>query len=151
MTGSKMEQELKSVVQLAKKAAIEYYKLTKKPLGITGEIGELIAASELDLELAKPRTIGYDAEKEGIRYQIKTRANHKKTKSFYNQRTSKINIEADWDKLVLVLLDDNYELTELAVFDKEKITKELQKPGSRARSEKNTLSIRELKNIGQIT
>jgi len=41
MTNLKMEQELKSVVRIAKKAAIEYYKLTKKPLGITGEIGDM--------------------------------------------------------------------------------------------------------------
>src|SRR5258705_13943397 len=39
----------------------EYYQLTGKPLGITGEVAEYVAAEILKLELAPPRTSGFGA------------------------------------------------------------------------------------------
>ena len=39
----------------------EYYQLTGKPLGVTGEVAEFEAADKLRLKLAGPRTKGYDA------------------------------------------------------------------------------------------
>ena len=49
------------VMEAAKQVAIDYYRLTGKPLGITGEIGEYYAAKHLGLELAEARTPGFDA------------------------------------------------------------------------------------------
>jgi hypothetical protein len=40
---------------------VEYYEMTGKPLGATGEIAECRAASLLGLELAPPRSSGFDA------------------------------------------------------------------------------------------
>jgi hypothetical protein len=63
------------VLRTATAAAIGYYRLTGKPLGITGEIGEVLAAEHLHLKLAPPRTPGYDAtDRKGRRLQIKTRS-----------------------------------------------------------------------------
>lgn len=45
--------------------AAEYYRLTGKPLGVTGEVAEFIAAEHLGLELADARTAGYDAVRHG--------------------------------------------------------------------------------------
>ncbi len=52
---------LKRVMQEVKKLAKEYHQLTGKPLGITGEVGEIIAAHLLHLELKVARNPGYDA------------------------------------------------------------------------------------------
>ncbi len=41
--------------------AAEYYRLTSKPLGVTGEVAEYVAAELLGLALAPARTAGYDA------------------------------------------------------------------------------------------
>jgi hypothetical protein len=61
-----------------KPLAAEYYRLTGKPLGVTGEVAEYVAAEVLGLELVPPRTKGYDAMRrtpEGeVRIQIKGRA-----------------------------------------------------------------------------
>jgi hypothetical protein len=45
----------------AVKPLAEYYQLTGKPLGLTAEVAEYVAAEILGLELVRPRTRGYDA------------------------------------------------------------------------------------------
>jgi hypothetical protein len=56
--------EIARVMELlgkAKKLAQEYYDLTGKPLGITGEVAEYEAARILGVELTPARQNGYDA------------------------------------------------------------------------------------------
>ena len=63
------------ILERARKAAIDYYKITDKPLGITGEVGEYLGAKELGLKLAKAREPGFDAkDKKGNLIQIKSRS-----------------------------------------------------------------------------
>ena len=45
----------------AKSVAKRYYALTKKPLGVTGEISEFEAARHLGVSLTDARQAGYDA------------------------------------------------------------------------------------------
>ena len=52
---------LKRVIHEAKKIAMEYREITGKPLGITGEVGEFVAADLLGLTLTEARQPGYDA------------------------------------------------------------------------------------------
>ena len=67
-----------------KPLAAEYYRLTNKPPGVTGEVAEYVAAELLGLELAPPRTAGYDALRQTQqghqRIQIKERAYGKEAK-----------------------------------------------------------------------
>ncbi len=39
--------EIEEILERARTAAVQYYQLTGKPLGITGEIGEYLAAKYL--------------------------------------------------------------------------------------------------------
>jgi hypothetical protein len=57
-----------------KPLAATYYKITGKPLGVTGEIGEMEAADRLGLTLVPARTKGFDAWRRKEKFQIKTRA-----------------------------------------------------------------------------
>ena len=67
--------EIGEILARAKQAAVDYYRHTGKPLGITGEVGEYEAARLLGLKLADAREPGHDATDEsGLRYQIKARA-----------------------------------------------------------------------------
>ena len=62
------------ILERARAAAVDYYKVTGKPLGITGKYGEYVVAERLDLELAEVRMAGYDAtDSAGRRIQIKAR------------------------------------------------------------------------------
>ncbi len=52
---------VREILAAVKPLAAEYYQLTGKPLGVTGEVAEYVVAELLGLELAPPRTPGYDA------------------------------------------------------------------------------------------
>src|SRR4051812_8982961 len=69
---------VRDILATVKPLAAEYYHLTGRPLGVTGEIAEYVAAEILGLELAPPRTHGYDAIRRTSdgqhRIQIKGRA-----------------------------------------------------------------------------
>lgn len=73
MTGHTLPaSDIGEILTRAKKAAVDYYQLTGKPLGITGEVSEFEAARLLGLTLVPPRVPGYDDA--GHRDQIKSRA-----------------------------------------------------------------------------
>ncbi|HEY7548526.1 MAG TPA: hypothetical protein VH913_03290 [Hyphomicrobiaceae bacterium] len=59
--GSDQAQRLREILSDIKALAVEYYQLTGKPLGVTGEVAEYVVAQTLGLELAPPRTPGNDA------------------------------------------------------------------------------------------
>ena len=52
---------VREILAAVKPLAAEYYQLTKKPLGVTSEVAEYVAAEILGLELVPARTVGYDA------------------------------------------------------------------------------------------
>src|SRR6202040_1479489 len=76
--------ELAEIVAAAKAVARRYRRLTRRPLGITGEVAEYQAARFLGLRLADVRQNGYDAvgETDGIvtRFQIKGRCTFETSK-----------------------------------------------------------------------
>jgi hypothetical protein len=93
MTTPEERNELREVVRLAKELASKYYRLTGKPLGATGEIGEVEVVEKLGLEIVPVRTIGYDALRGKDRIQIKTRTAGPRIKG----RMSRIKIDAPCD------------------------------------------------------
>lgn len=65
---------IEDLIDRVKPLAAKYYRLTGKPLGVTGELGEQEVARLLDLQLAPARTAGHDAtDRQGRKYQIKAR------------------------------------------------------------------------------
>jgi len=122
-----------AVLRAAKHAAISYYRLTGKPLGITGEIGEVMAAQALKLKLAPPRTPGYDAkDRKGRRLQIKARCIPRNRRIGY-QRIGTIQLNHAWDAVVLVLLDERFELREIYEAPRRTVRAMLTKTKSKAR------------------
>lgn len=137
---------LKSVIQQTKKVAKQYREITGKPLGITGEVGEFIAADLLGLKLTEARQPGYDAiAPDGRRIQIKTRCVLRDTTS--TQRLGGIKFGHEWDTVILVLIDADFE--PIAIYEalRANIVRELTKPGSKARNERGALSISKFKTI----
>lgn len=139
-----------AVLEQAKEAAIEYYELTGKPLGITGELGEYYAAQLLDLELAEARTAGFDAtDEQGSKIQIKSRRLPPGKKK-YSQRVGGIKLDNEWDLVALVLLTEHFDPYEIYEADRPSIAEALTKPGSKARNERGALSISKFKSIGTL-
>ncbi|HMB75487.1 MAG TPA: hypothetical protein VKN76_03750 [Kiloniellaceae bacterium] len=142
-------EDLGEILDRARRAAIDYYRLTGKPLGITGEIGEYEAARLLGLDLADAREPGYDAtSRDGTRYQIKTRALPESAKG-KSQQVGSIRLDHAWDKVLLVLLDENFETTEIWQAGREAVTAAIRAPGSKARNERGSLAVSKFKSIGE--
>jgi hypothetical protein len=149
MTGRDKAWRVRNLLAAAKPLAAEYYQLTGKPLGVTGEIAEYVAAEKLGLELAPPRTAGYDAVRHTPqgprRFQIKGRAYGDDAKP--GQRIGRIKRGAPCDAVLLVLLDNRTleprEMWEASYADVEKC---LARAGSKAR-ERGALGVREFKRI----
>jgi hypothetical protein len=125
--------ELLVLLQQAKKLAKRYLELTGRPLGITGEIAEAEAARLLNLELAPARTAGYDALRGTERLQIKGRVLHPKGGI---ERVGAINKDKDWDAVLLVILDQNYDAAKIYEASREVVITEMARhgPDSEARA-----------------
>jgi hypothetical protein len=140
---------VREILAAVKPLAAEYYRLTGKPLGVTGEVAEYVAAEILGLELVPPRTRGYDAIRQTSagahqRIQIKGRAYGEKTKA---QRLGIIKRGAPSDAVLLVLLDNRtLEPREMWEAPTSAVEERLAVPGSKAR-ERGALGVREFKRL----
>lgn len=136
----------------AKALAREYYALTGKPLGVTGEVAEYEAARILGVELTAARQAGYDAiERVGgatKKLQIKGRCLQENCKP--GQRLGSIRTEHDWDAVLMVLLDYEFNATEIYEAQRENVEGALKAPGSKARNVRGALSVSKFKSIGTL-
>jgi hypothetical protein len=140
------------ILREAKILAQQYRGLTGKPLGITGEVAEYEAARILGVELTAARQAGYDAtEKTGgriRRLQIKGRCLLPNCKP--GQRLGSIDITKQWDSVLMVLLDHNFNAVEIHEAKRKAVLAALATPGSKARNERGALGVAKFKAIGKM-
>ncbi len=139
------------LISEARKLASNYRKATGKPLaGVSVEIARNDAARLLDLDLCEPQTAGYDAvgrgKWEGKRIQIKGRAIFDESKT--GQRVGQLKMDQEWDRVVLVLMDAEYEPFEIYAAARDEIAEATTAAGQR--SGRGALSVAKFKNIGQL-
>jgi hypothetical protein len=138
---------VRKILAEVKPLAAEFYRLTGKPLGVTGEVAEYVAAEILGLELATARTCGYDALRGAERIQIKGRAYG--IDATPSQRMSRIKLDAACDTVLLVLLDNTtLDAREMWEAPFEGVKALLEKPGSKAR-ERGALGVPAFKRIAK--
>ncbi|WP_300375659.1 hypothetical protein [Henriciella sp.] len=139
------------ILKQVKKLAVEYYDITGKPLGVTGEIAEVEAAQHLGLELTEARTEGYDAvRRDGnniTRIQIKGRW---KRQGKNWGRVGSINTTKAFDTVMLVLMQGRYEVAEIWEAPRAAILDRLSKPGSKSRNERGSLGVSQFKSIATL-
>lgn len=151
MNDADYARRLSDILAEVKALAAEYYRLTGKPLGVTGEVAEHVAAKALNLELAPPRTEGYDAIRRTAsgeqRIQIKGRAFGPDAKP--GQRLGTIKRGAPCDTVLFVLLDNRtLELREMWEAPYAAVEARLAVPGSKARA-RGSLGVPEFKRLAQ--
>ena len=124
------------LISQARILAADYRRTMGKPLaGISSEIAEYDAVNLLGLELCNPRVSGYDAigtgDRAGKRVQIKARVIPDGKRS--GQRVGQLKLEQDWDLVVLVVMDENYEPVEVYEVDRKTVDElaSTSKPGKR--------------------
>ena len=137
------------ILETAKSLATEYYALTGKPLGVTGEMGEYAAAKALGLDLSVARQAGYDAiGQDGRTIQIKGRVIQ--GKQSMAGRVGSIDIEKEFDTVMLVLMDPDFSAFKIYEADRQTIIDTLTAPGSKARNERGSLGIKKFISIGRL-
>ena len=146
-----LKDEIAELLSGIRTYAKKYKELTGKPLGVTGEVAEFSAAHILNLKLSDARQPGYDATKvengETIRYQIKSRCLPKEKKG--RGRLGAIRFKHDWDYALMVLLDEDLEVTSIHKTKRDKVKEVLEKPGSKARNIRGQLSVSQFRAISQ--
>ena len=109
----KITAEHLKLVSGAIKAARKYEQSLGRKLGITGEVGEVLACHELGLYLCKDSlSKGYDAvDKNGKKIQIKTRRSEKLDVPTDRARIGKIRHKCDY--VLMVILARDYSVKEI--------------------------------------
>ena len=99
----------------ARKLAADYRKMTGKALGISNEIAVHDVIRLMNLVSVPEQQCGFDAigkgDIEGKRIQIKGRTMTADKKQ--NLRIGQIKMEQEWDSVMLVLLDEDYQPIEI--------------------------------------
>lgn len=133
-----------------RKLAADYRQATGQPLPVTAEIANYDAARLLDLELLQPPPGGYDAvgrtgRREGLRYQIKGRAIFDESKG--GQRIGQLKLEQDWDAVLLVLLDEEYQPFAIHEADRHELEEAL---ADSARNKRGAMSVARFRIISRL-
>ncbi len=140
------------LISEARRLAAEYRKATGQSLGVSAEIARHDVARLLGLELV-PATApgGYDAlgkgRWEGKRIQIKGRAVFDESKS--GQRIGQLKLGQDWDLVMLILMDENFEPFEIHEADRSELEAAVEQSSSK-RNKRGALSVARFKIIGRL-
>lgn len=140
------------LISQARHLAADYRRMTGKSLGgVSIEIARSDAARLLDLELVDDTALGYDAvgrgDREGLKIQIKGRAIFDEQKS--GQRIGQLKLEKPWDRLVLVLLDEDFEPYEIREASRADIDEAVDTSSSN-RNKRGAISVAKFKHISDL-
>ncbi|MCB1802275.1 MAG: hypothetical protein KDI82_11355 [Gammaproteobacteria bacterium] len=138
------------LIAQARQLAAEYRRTMGKPLpGISNEIAEHDAVRLLELEPSSESDVGWDAvdPATGRRLQIKSRTIFDETKG--GERIGQLKLNQEWDAVVLVLMDENYEPYEIYQASRAELAAVLDGAGSN-RAKRGAMSVARFKIIGEL-
>lgn len=145
-----MVYSIDKLISETRRLAAEYRRSTGQTLPVSGEIARHDAARLLGLKLCEPGTAGVDAigtgSREGRQIQIKSRVMAQEKKS--GVRLGQLNAQGDWDTLLLVILDEDYEASEIYEASREELINALAESEHSNRAKRGALSVAKFKNIG---
>jgi hypothetical protein len=139
------------LIAQARVLAAEYRRTMGKPLpGISNEIAEFDAVKLLGLEPKPEGEGGYDAidpGRDGKKIQIKSRTIFDESKT--GQRIGQLKLDKDWDSVVLVLMDEDYEPYEIYEAERDDLLEYTGKSSSN-RAKRGAMSVARFKIIGRL-
>jgi hypothetical protein len=144
--------EVLDILRQAKQLAQRYRAMTGKPLGLTGEVSEYEAARILGVKLTPARQAGYDAVEtiNGVERRLQIKGRCIPTYSSASQRMGSIDIKKEWDAVLLVLVDENFDAYEIHEAEREPVIAALIAPGSVARNVRGALAVNQFTRIGRL-
>lgn len=141
------------LISETRRLAVEFRRTTGKTLpGVSAEIANYDAARLLNLQLGKDPSAGYDAvgqgHRQGQRIQIKARVIFDEDKT--GQRVGQLRLEQEWDSVLLVIMDDNYEPDEIYEASREDILEAMEEAGKSARKKRGVMSVARFRIISHL-
>jgi hypothetical protein len=138
------------LIAQARQLAAEYRRTMGKPLpGISNEIAEHDAIRLLGLEPRSGPDASWDATdpESGRRLQIKSRTIFDESKS--GQRIGQLKVNQEWDAVVLVLMDEDYEPYEIYQALREDLAEYLD-ASSGNRAKRGAMSVARFKIVSEL-
>jgi hypothetical protein len=139
------------LIAQARVLAAEYRRTMGKTLpGMSNEIAEYDAVKLLQLEPKPQGEGGFDAidpGRGGKKIQIKSRTIFDESKT--GQRIGQLKLDKDWDSVVLVLMDEDYEPYEIYEAERDEIIEYVAKSSS-SRAKRGAMSVARFKIIGRL-
>ncbi|MCW9024376.1 MAG: hypothetical protein OQK73_06805 [Gammaproteobacteria bacterium] len=133
----------------ARRIAAEYRRTTGKSLGISAEIAKHDGCQMLELEPVEDQVGGFDAiDPEGLKIQIKGRVIFDEAKS--GQRLGQLKLEQEWDAVVMVLMDENFDTFEIYQASRDEILDAMEDANSSSRSKRGAMSVARFRNIAEL-
>ena len=137
------------LISQARQLAAEYRRTMGKPLpGISNEIAEHDAVRLLGLEPDAAADVSWDATDpdSGERLQIKSRTIFDESKS--GQRIGQLKMNQEWDAVLLVLMDEDYEPYEIYKARREELAEYVD--ASSRRAKRGAMSVARFKIISEL-
>jgi len=136
----------------ARKIAADYRRATGKSLGIGNEIAKNDACNLLNLDPINDNYSSFDAvgkgERDGLKVLIKGRAIFDQKKS--GARIGQLKVEQEWDLLVLVLMNEDFEAYEIYEISRDEVITEIDNAAPSNRSKRGAMSISRFKIISHL-
>jgi len=138
------------LIAQARQLAADYRRTMGKPLpGVSNEIAEHDAVRLLGLEPPAEADVAWDAvdPSSGDRIQIKSRTIFDESKG--GQRIGQLKLNQQWDVVVLVLMDEDYEPYEIYQATRDELADYVDASSS-SRAKRGAMSVARFKIIGQL-
>ena len=136
-----------------RRLAADYKRATGKSLAVSSEIAKHDACELLQLDPIEDESVGgYDAiglhpEWKGLKIQIKGRAIFDETKS--GQRIGQLKLDKEWDAVVLVLMNEDFETQEIYMAARQDVEDELAEMDSK-RQNRGAMTVARFKYLANL-
>jgi len=143
--------KLDKLMDETRRLATEYRRSTGSTLPVSAELAKFDAISLLGLRSLEEPESGVDAlrdTEQGVeRIQIKGRVifDPKKT----GQRVGQLNFDANWDVVLLVMMDENYQSTAIYSISKSQLLKVLAEQQDGKNNSRGALSVKKFQAIAE--
>ena len=139
------------LIEETRRLAAEFRRTTGTMLPVSGEIARFDVAHHLDLALNDKAIKGVDAvgknSRDGLKVQIKGRVVGDSVTS--GHRIGQLNLDGDWDVIVLSLMDNDFQPMEMYQATRAEIQQSLSDPGS-SKNKRGAISVARFKIIGEL-
>lgn len=144
--------DLEKLIAETRRLAADYRRATGKSLAVSSEIARHDACVQLHLEpVSEEAGFGYDAVGkqppwQDVRIQVKGRAIFDDSKS--GQRIGQLKLDKEWDAVVLVLMDEEFQPIEMHLATREDVLAEMDQDTSKRRN-RGAMSVAKYKHISR--